>query len=113
MAGKLTTHVLDTELGQPAVGMKVELLRRQPDPAKVASLELDASGRATLLDELKTGVYELVFFVGDYHRKGGAPFAEPPFLDEVPVRFGISDASAHHHVPLVMARHSYTTYRGS
>ena len=55
---------------------------------------------------MSAGSYELVFFVGDY-------FGEKKFLDRVPVRFTISDASAKYHVPLLVSPWSYSTYRGS
>ena len=55
---------------------------------------------------MAAGNYELIFFVGDY-------FGEKKFLDRVPVRFTISDASAKYHVPLLVSPWSYSTYRGS
>jgi 5-hydroxyisourate hydrolase len=64
-------------------------------------------------EEMRAGEYELVFFVGDYFagQPGGAP--DSHFLDLVPVRFGISDATASYHVPLLCSAWSYSTYRGS
>jgi len=114
LAGKLTTHVLDTELGHAGAGMRIELFRRAPTPERLLSAALDRDGRATLLEgaALRPGIYEIVFHVGAYHREHGAS-AAAPFLDEVPVRFRIVDAEAHYHVPLVMSRYGYTTYRGS
>ncbi len=114
MAGKLTTHALDTERGCAGAGMRVELRRLAPGPENLCALTLDSSGRATLLDgpALRPGTYELLFSVGDYQRAHGAVAAEPPFLDLVPIRFGIADADAHYHVPLVLSRYGYTTYRG-
>jgi 5-hydroxyisourate hydrolase len=121
MAGRLTTHVLDTAQGRPAAGLAVELWRVEGDErALVRSVVTDADGRTDgpLLegDELTAGVYELVFAVGDYFAGqvglrgliGG-----PPFLDRVPVRFGIADAGAHYHVPLLVSPWAYSTYRGS
>ena len=61
---------------------------------------------------LPAGVYELRFAVGDYLRAGHA-LADPPFLDVIPVRFGIAAAGAHHHVPLLVSPWAYSTYRGS
>ncbi|MDP9099987.1 MAG: hydroxyisourate hydrolase [Verrucomicrobiota bacterium] len=105
----LTTHVLDTMRGIPAAGMKVELWSL--DQSKMLkAVETNADGRteAPLLatGEMKTGSYELVFFVGDY-------FGERRFLDRVPVRFVISDATAKYHVPLLVSPWAYSTYRGS
>ena len=105
----LTTHVLDTMRGMPAAGMKMELWSL--DQSKmIKTVETNADGRtdAPLLaaDEMKTGNYELIFFVGDY-------FGERRFLDRVPVRFVISDAAAKYHVPLLVSPWAYSTYRGS
>ena len=104
----LTTHVLDVAAGRPAAGVAVTLLR---DGEEVAAAVTNADGRtdAPLLDTLEAGVYELRFAVGDYFGRG----SEPPFLDVVPVRFGVSDPAAHHHVPLLVAPGGYSTYRGS
>ncbi|HWK47090.1 MAG TPA: hydroxyisourate hydrolase [Stellaceae bacterium] len=114
MVGKLTTHVLDTARGAAADGMRVEFRRLAPDPTPATAAILDAGGRATLLHaaELSAGSYEIVFFVGDYHRSRGVATGDPPFLDQVPVRFGIGDPHAHYHVPLVMSPFGYSTYRG-
>jgi 5-hydroxyisourate hydrolase len=102
----LTTHVLDIARGRPAAGVAITLVR---EDEVIATAVTNADGRATLLDALDAGVYELRFAVGDYFAAG----AELPFLDVVPVRFGISDADAHHHVPLLVAPWAYSTYRGS
>ena len=71
----------------------------------------NADGRTDrpLADRLEPGVYELRFAVGDHFAGGDAP----PFLDVVPVRFGVSDPDAHLHVPLLVAPGGYSTYRGS
>ena len=104
----LTTHVLDLAAGRPAAGVAITLLR---EGEVVARAVTNGDGRtdAPLLDALEAGVYELRFAVGDYF--GDA--AEPPFLDVVPVRFGVSEPGAHHHVPLLVAPGGYSTYRGS
>ena len=106
MSGRLTTHVLDVAAGRPAAGIAITLLR---DDAVVAEAVTDADGRATVLDALEAGVYELRFAVGEHF----AADAQPAFLDVVPVRFGVSDPDAHHHVPLLVAPWAYSTYRGS
>jgi 5-hydroxyisourate hydrolase len=64
-------------------------------------------------DELAPGVYELVFQVGDYFASQASSLPTPPFLTEVPVRFGIADPDAHYHVPLLTSPWAYSTYRGS
>jgi 5-hydroxyisourate hydrolase len=117
--GRLSTHVLDTARGRPAAGLRVELAR--VDDAAGArevllTTETNADGRtdAPLLagDQLERGVYELVFDVGEYFSAlVGA--SGPPFLDRVPIRFGIADPGAHYHVPLLASPWAYSTYRGS
>jgi hydroxyisourate hydrolase len=118
-ARTLTTHVLDTAAGRPARGVRVELFALEPDGGRrhVKTVTTNADGRtdAPLLGpgEMTAGRYELVFHVGAYFRAAGAAAGEPPFLDEVPVRFAIADPEAHYHVPLLAAPHAYVTYRGS
>ena len=115
MAGQLTTHVLDLVLGSGAGGLTVTLHRLSPHSADLGETRLDAGGRAVLLSgaALQPGLYELVFKVGAYHRATGqAPPEDPPFLDEVPVRFGVADAGMHIHVPLLVSLYGYSTYRG-
>jgi 5-hydroxyisourate hydrolase len=115
--GRLTTHVLDTARGVPAAGMKIELYALAGGRKLVVSAVTNANGRtdAPLLDgaALAAGSYELVFAVGAYFRAAGVTLPDPAFLDEVPLRFGIADASAHYHVPLLCSPWSYSTYRGS
>jgi 5-hydroxyisourate hydrolase len=116
--GRLTTHVLDTMNGCPAAGMALALYRVNASGAvQLARLRLDADGRAAapLLadDALKPGHYRIVFAVAEYFRRRGVALADPPFLADVPVEFGIADANAHYHVPLLVSPWSYTTYRGS
>jgi 5-hydroxyisourate hydrolase len=115
--GRLTTHVLDTAVGKPAAGMVVELYRLDASgEQRLASARTNADGRldAPVIEgaALSVGVYELRFHAGDYWRAAGR-IAEPPFLDTVPVRFGIASPDAHYHVPLLLSPYGYSTYRGS
>lgn len=112
MAGRLTTHALDTVHGQGAAGLKVKLSLIQPTAAFIGETTLDAGGRGTLAESLDRGVYELSFEVAAYHRGLGVALADPPFLDVVTIRFGVADAGAHYHVPLLVSPYSYSTYRG-
>ena len=64
-------------------------------------------------DEMKAGSYELIFFVGDYFVRKNSSLPKIRFLDRVPVRFGIADATASYHVPLLVSPWAYSTYRGS
>jgi hydroxyisourate hydrolase len=111
VSGRLTTHVLDTATGRPAGGVAVELWR---SGSLVASAVTDADGRTEqpLAVELEVGAYELRFAVGPYFAASGLA-SEPPFLDVVPVAFGVADPDAHHHVPLLVSPWAYSTYRGS
>ena len=117
MGGFLTTHVLDTARGRPAAGMTLELSRVENEERRpLKRVETNADGRtdAPLLGggEFEAGLYEIVFDVGGYFA-GEPGVSDPPFLDRVPIRFGIADPSAHYHVPLLASPWSYNTYRGS
>ena len=117
--GRLTTHVLDTARGCPAADLEIELWRIDASGGRtrLKATRTNADGRtgAPLLDgdELVAGVYELVFMVGAYFAAHDVPTPTPPFLDRVPVRFGIADPGAHYHVPLLASPWAYSTYRGS
>lgn len=117
MSGFLTTHVLDTAHGRPAAGMSLELFRiegEQRQSLKTVATNEDGRTDEPLLtkEEFETGVYEIVFDVGAYFAgEPGVP--EPPFLDRVPLRFGVADPGSHYHVPLLASPWSYSTYRGS
>lgn len=117
--GYLTTHVLDTANGCPAAGMAVRLytLDASGSATLVKALTLNDDGRADerLLDgaTFKIGRYRLVFGVAAYFKARGAALANPPFLDEVPLDFGIDAPDDHYHVPLLASPWAYSTYRGS
>ena len=114
---KLTTHVLDVYSGKPGKNIKVELFfLNGKDREIINSLVLNTDGRSDKPlaeeDKFKSGKYELVFYIGDYFKKvnGNINF---PFLDDVVIRFGISDNNESYHVPLLVSPWSYSTYRGS
>ena len=113
---KLTTHCLDTFSGKPAKGIKVEVYSISSKREKLNSTVLNDNGRSDkpLIEgaAFKEGQYELIFFVGDYFKKI-ADLPKIPFLDEVTIRFGISNSKEHYHVPLLVSPWSYSTYRGS
>ena len=114
---KLTTHVLDVYSGKPGRGIKVDLYYIQNNKKeKLNSVILNNDGRADnpLIEgsDFKEGQYELIFFVGDYFKKI-TEVPKIPFLDDVVVKFGISNAKEHYHVPLLVSPWSYSTYRGS
>lgn len=120
MGGRLTTHVLDTAQGKPAANVLIEVWRCDADGTPVQRLKIartNADGRtdAPLLsgEELREDIYELIFVVGAYFTAQGIAVASPPFLDRVPIRFGIANPTANYHVPLLASPWAYSTYRGS
>lgn len=117
MAGFLTTHVLDTARGAPAHGLQIDLYRIDGDKRTfLKSVITNDDGRtdAQILpaEEFALGEYELVFHAGDYLDATGTPPETPRFLNIIPIRFGMSEAS-HYHVPLLLSPFGYSTYRGS
>ena len=114
---KLTTHVLDVYSGKPGNGVKVELYYlKNNDRKKIKSIILNNDGRAEepLIEGVNfiEGKYEIVFFIGDYFKKT-INSKKIPFLDDIIIRFGISNSKEHYHIPLLVSPWSYSTYRGS
>ena len=117
MTGYLTTHVLDTALGCPAKGLQIDLYRIDGDArTHLKTLATNGDGRTDEqilpTEAFQIGTYELVFHAGAYLDAIGVPPEDPRFLDMIPIRFGMSDAS-HYHVPLLLSPFGYSTYRGS
>ena len=116
--GKLTTHVLDTANVCPAAGMAVRHYSMGgglPISVKLVVLNQDGRADSPLLGgaAFQLGAYRLVFGVAAYFRARGDTLAEPPFLDEVPLDFGLATVGQHYHVPLLASAWAYSTYRGS
>lgn len=118
--GRLTTHVLDTSQGRPASHIRIELWWLGANGKQRTLLKATTSNDDGRTDEpllegemLQRGIYELVFAVGSYFIEQGFISANPPFLDEVPIRFGVAEPDKHYHVPLLVSPWSYNTYRGS
>ena len=115
--GCLTTHVLDTANGSPAANIKVELYSLDDGRSLIKESITNADGRLDqpLLENetFQNGRYELVFYAGDYFSALGLQLPEPPFLEDIVIRFGIADSDQHYHVPLLVSPWSYSTYRGS
>ncbi len=114
---KLTTHVLDVYSGKPGKNIKVELFfLNGKDREVINSLVLNNDGRSDKPlaeeDKFKLGKYELVFYIGDYFKEI-IKSEKQPFLDDVVVRFNISNNKENYHVPLLVSPWSYSTYRGS
>ena len=119
VTGRLSTHVLDNHNGKPAGGIAVELveLAALGESRVITRAVTNSDGRtdAPLIGgrPVPIGRYELRFSVGKYFAARGVPMSDPPFLDEIPLRFSVSDPEGHLHVPLLVTPWSYATYRGS
>ena len=116
--GRLTTHILDAAHGCPGSDIRVVLYRVNGECLeKLAETTTNSDGRcdAPLLqgEDYRSGVYQLQFSAGAYFRIKGVALSDPPFLDEVVLRFGIDASQDHYHVPLLISPYSYSTYRGS
>ncbi|MCF6291855.1 MAG: hydroxyisourate hydrolase [Robiginitomaculum sp.] len=115
MAG-LTTHILDTANGLPAKGVRIELYDDKTGKL-LGEFVTNDDGRCDqpLLapDEMKIAVYRLEFFTADYFAARGHELSDPPFLDQITIRFAIADTKSHYHVPLLVSPFAYSTYRGS
>ena len=117
--GRLSTHVLDTHRGKPAAGIAVELVERSLlGASRVVTrtvTNLDGRTDQPLIGgrPVPIGRYELNFRVGDYFRERNVPLSDPPFLDDIALRFAVSEPEGHLHVPLLVTPWSYATYRGS
>ncbi len=115
---RLSTHVLDLSRGTPAPGVLIDLYRWEgADLQHLITLETNQNGRTDVPlleeEEIPVGVYELVFHAADYLKTLGTALSGPPFLDEIVIRFGISDPHSNCHVPLLLSPYGYSTYRGS
>ena len=116
--GRLSTHVLDTSSGKPAAAMRIDFSELDGDRWKlVKTVRTNADGRTDepllVAETMRAGQFKLEFHVAAYFRAAGATLADPPFLDVVPLRFGLADRAGHYHVPLLCSPWSYSTYRGS
>jgi 5-hydroxyisourate hydrolase len=108
----ISTHVLDTARGRPASGVAVTLSRRSGNGAwsVVGKGVTDEDGRvADLASAVEAGDYRLEFATAAYFKAAGTR----SFYPEVSVVFTVTDAGAHHHVPLLLSPFGYSTYRGT
>jgi 5-hydroxyisourate hydrolase len=104
----ISTHVLDATTGRPAAGLELTLARRDGGAWQVLTRRAtDADGRvADLAAAIGAGIYRIVFETEAY-------LGAETFYPEVVVVFRVTDPAAHHHVPLLLSRFAYSTYRGS
>lgn len=115
---RITTHVLDQSRGIAAAGVGVELYRISGGSRQlVCTAVTNHDGRTAepLFSSpvLPDAVFELVFHAGPYFHSLGVPLTDPPFLDRVVIRFGVSGTAGSYHVPLLLSPYAYSTYRGS
>ncbi len=116
--GWLSTHVLDSVQGGPASGMVFDIAVLSAGSWQPLGQGMtNKQGRTDLPvlvdDQMSRSVFQFEFHVGDYYRRGGVALSEQPFLDRVPLRFGVDDPDLHYHVPLLCTPWAYSTYRGS
>ena len=113
----LTTHMLDTANGKPGEGVRVDFSVLDGGAYKlIKTVRTNADGRTEPLltaETMKVGQYQLVFYLAEYYTKLGTVLPNPPFLEKAVIQFGMADATAHYHVPMLATPWSYTTYRGS
>jgi len=122
MAG-ISTHVLDTDRGRPAAGIRIDFSVFEGETPQVGTWRLvksvvtNADGRTDqpilAPNEARVGQYQLVFHVDDYFRDRPGTAEADIFIDNPVVRFAIFDPAQHYHVPMLCAPGSFTTYRGS
>jgi 5-hydroxyisourate hydrolase len=109
----ITTHVLDTSLGKPAVGLSVQLSVREGEQLRVLAVSTtDADGRVRQFPSdtpLRAGTYQLSFDTAGYFRTT----QRAAFFERVTLEFSVASAAEHLHVPLLLSPFGYTTYRGT
>ncbi len=120
MSGGLSIHCVDVASGRVAAGLRVSVVRLQPDGQPQIDLLLEgrvnASGLlqhpALMSDAISAGGYEVRFEVGDFYRSQGAAESAPAFLETVPYRFHIADAKQHYHLPFKFTAWGFSLFRG-
>jgi 5-hydroxyisourate hydrolase len=110
----LSTHVLDLARGVPAEGVRIELFKLDNTEMQlVTDMITNLDGRVPQYILEQAGVYQLLFFIGDYFKTKTNQLSEPMFLDKVPIQFGLEKNNCHYHIPLLISPWGYLTYRGS
>ena len=101
----LTTHMLDTANGKPGEGVRVDFSVLDGGAYKlIKTVRTNVDGRTEPLltaETMKAGQYELVFHLAEYYTKLGTVLPNPPFLERAVIQFGMADATAHYHVPVL------------
>lgn len=114
----LSTHILDTSLGQPVSGVTIKLYQLNGNESTlIIETVTNNDGRTDepLLteDNIAIGTYQLVFEMASYFQRTQTSLSTPLFLSNIPIQFAISDLESHYHIPLLVSPYSYSTYRGS
>jgi 5-hydroxyisourate hydrolase len=105
----ITTHILDTSIGQPARNVAVALENANGEVVGRGRTDQDGRVRDLLSTPLQTGRYRISFDVEAYFEASG----RHGFYPVVHIDFEVSDAAQHYHVPLLISPFGYSTYRGS
>lgn len=110
----ISVHILDQQTGKPPVGVEVVLERMHGESwQKIASGATDAHGRFEFLfpktERFTKGEYRVIFKTGEYFAK----MKQDTFFPEIPVLFHVADATQLYHIPLLLSRYGYSTYRGN
>lgn len=115
MAGRISVHVVDVTRGLPAIGMKVEIFQLgTPEPIATGTLSSQGTLEHPIVqgEEVDSGIYEVIFHVGEFYRQLSYPLPDYPFLDVVPFRFGIDAIEQHYHLPLKVSPWGFSLFRG-
>jgi 5-hydroxyisourate hydrolase len=110
----ITTHVLDTSRGRPAIGVEVILqIRSEHEWKQLGAGLTDTNGRCNTLmaedSQIESGTYRLLFSIGPYYHRQHVE----TFYSEIPIVFEVLHPETHYHIPLLISPFGYSTYRGS
>jgi 5-hydroxyisourate hydrolase len=106
----ISTHILDTSLGQPAAGVSVQLEKAEGENwSSIGRETTNADGRISFQCPSEVGTYRLMFQVDPYFKSQQVA----SFFTQIPVLFRITDTKRKYHVPLLLNPFGYSTYRGS
>jgi 5-hydroxyisourate hydrolase len=106
----ISTHVLDTSLGNPGEGITVHLEKKNGESWKqIGSEKTNTDGRIAFQCPAEAGTYRLQFQIADYFKKNNLT----PFFVDATVMFQIENTQRKYHIPLLLNPYGYSTYRGS
>lgn len=108
----ISTHILDTSMGQPAANVVVKLEKQDGVSKSWKVLSQDKTnldGRVVFAIPSEAGKYKLTFGINEYFQKNQMP----TFFEDAEVCVNISDTKRKYHIPLLLNPFGYSTYRGS